>query len=328
MNSWRFLRPRRSRPAGQLIAMPPPAAWFEVTYAIPGRCPGPVRVAEEGAALDAARRMSAQGDLVDVTLVLDTGRRLVVTYAGGQPLPGAAARVPAAADAAGRPVPRLRGTGWCPGGISPLPVAATSGGPLRPRRLLHPDGTPLACQPAGRAGPSWTGIAGGVVPAGGALAPGWLQAVRLGADAPASLVMVHPALISPRDVDPYGCMRVRDRRRFGEFDAAEAAGRIAAWLPAVLVDAGDVITTGQGDILQVTLAAPAGGPGGVRVTIIADGLAGGTGIWDHQAHELVEVMIPESHPAERGPQARRLFAPPRAALTIRAPRPAVLRDRR
>ncbi|MGH3191246.1 MAG: hypothetical protein ACRDOL_29165 [Streptosporangiaceae bacterium] len=327
MNPRRFLRPRRSRPAGQVTAVPP-AAWFEVTYAIPGRCPDPVRVAAEGAALAAARRMSAQGDPVDVTLVLDTGRRLVVTYAGGQPLPGAAARVPAAADAACRPDPRLRGTGRCPGGISPLPVAATSGGPLRPRRLLYPDGTPLACRPAGRAGPSWTGIAAGVVPASGPQAPGWLQAVRLGPDAPASLVMVHPALVSPRDVDPYGWLRVRDRYRFGEFDAAEAAGRIAAWLPAVLVDAGDFITTVQGDIFQVTLAAPDAGPCGVRVAIIADGLAGGTGVWNHQAHELVEVMIPDSHPADRGPDARRLFAPPRPAVTVRVPRPAVLRDRR
>jgi hypothetical protein len=251
-----------------------------------------------------------------------------VTYAGGQPLLGAAARVPAAADAACRPVSRLRGTGRCPGAISPLPVAATSGGPLRPRRLLHPDGAALACRPAGLAGPAWTGTAGGVVPASGALAPGWLQAVRLGPDAPASLVIVHPALISPRDVDPYGCMRVRDRCRFGEFDAAEAAGRVAAWMPAVLVDAGDFVTTGQGDIMQVTLAEPEGGPDGVRVTIIAKGLAGGTGIWDHQAHELVEVMIPDSHPAERGPQARRLFGPPRPVLTIRAARPAVLRDGR
>src|SRR5260370_883393 len=123
MHSWRLLRPRRSRPAGQVIAVPPPAAWFEVTYAIPGRCP----------------------DLVT---------------------------------------------------------------------------------------------------AGGGRGPGGLRASGRGREPPASLVIVHPALISPRDVAPYGCMRVRDRRRFGEFDAAEAAGRAAAWMPAVLVDAGDVITTG------------------------------------------------------------------------------------
>lgn len=324
MNLWRLARLQFRRPR-QLAAMPPPAAQYEVTYACPGLRHAPVTALDEDAALDAARRMSARGELVDVTLVLDgVSRRLIASFTYGQFLLGAAARVPAAADAALVPVTRLRGTGdvrataqQYPGGISPLPVTALSGGPLRPRRLLFPDGTRLDCRPGRCAGWSWTGTADGVVPATGDLAPGWLQVIRLdGAEHEGGLVTVHPALISPGQVDPYASLRIRQRRRFGEFDAAEAGGRITAWLRAGLVDAGDFLCSGQHNLWQIIQVTHASRTLGIFVQITADGL--GSGTWTYPADELVEVMIPARHPAEYGPQARRLFAPSRTARTISA----------
>ena len=253
---------RQARQARQAASVPPPAAWYEITYANPGRRHKPATASEEDAALDTARRMSARGDVVDVTLVLDDGSsRPIASFADSQPVPGAAARVPAAADAAQAPVSRLLGIGDIraaalryPDGISPLPVAATSGGPLRPRRLLHPDSTRLVCRPDGRSGPRWAGVADGVVPSGSEPDTAWLQVVRR--NDPAGLVTLHPALISPAGVDPYACMDRRQRRRFGAFDAAEAAGHAAARLPAVLVDVGDFITAdGRDGILQVSQSA-------------------------------------------------------------------------
>jgi hypothetical protein len=327
--------PRRPRwrwgRGGQVAAVPPPAAWYEVAYANPGRDRTPEVAAGEAAALGAARRMSAQGELVDIFLALEDGsRRAVASFMHGQPLLGAAARVPAAAEAAQAPVSRIRGTSDAqaaarryPDGISPLPVAATSGGPLRPRRLLHPDGTRLDCRPGGRPAPPWAGIAEGVVPAAGVLAPGWLQVVRrTGIDNP-GLVTVHPALISPSGVDPYGHMSIRQRRRFGEFDLAEAAGSGTAWLDAVLVDEGDFITTRRGDILQVTRTGQAAGSRGVLARIAADGISG-SGIWIYLGAAPVQVVIPARHPAEDGPQARRLFAPGRAGKHSLSTRPALL----
>src|ERR1700735_3373612 len=99
-------------PRQDAAVIPPPEAMFEVAYATPG--PGPVKttVFEADAAMDTARRLSARGQLIDVTLVLGNGtRHLIASFADGQPLLGAAARVPAAADAARAPVTRLRGTG-------------------------------------------------------------------------------------------------------------------------------------------------------------------------------------------------------------------------
>lgn len=326
MPPWRLVRRQFQRPR-QVAAVPPPAALYEVTYACPGLRHTPVTVFDQHAALDAARRMSAQGELVDVTLVLDgVSRRLIASFTCGQLLLGATARVPAAADAALALVIRLRGTGdvraaarQYPDGISPLPVAAMSGGPLRPSRLLFPDGTRLDCRPGGCSGPSRTGTADGVVPAGGDLAPGWLQVIRLDdIEHGGGLVTVHPALVSPGQVDPYACLRIRQRHRFGEFDAAEADGRITARLRAGLVDAGDLICARQHDISQISQVTHACGAPGVSVRITADSLCGSTGTWTYQACDLVEIMIPARHPAEHGPQAQRLFAPPQTARTIPA----------
>ena len=84
-------------------------------------------------------------------------------------------------------------------------------------------------------------------------------------------------LVSPAGVDPYACMDRRQRRRFGAFDAAEAAGHAAARLPAVLVDIGDFITAdGRDGILQVSQSALVCGAMGVSVRLIGEDLSGGT----------------------------------------------------
>jgi len=322
---------RQARQARQAASVPPPAAWYEITYANPGRRHKPATASEEDAALDTARRMSARGDVVDVTLVLDDGSsRPIASFADSQPVPGAAARVPAAADAAQAPVSRLLGIGDIraaalryPDGISPLPVAATSGGPLRPRRLLHPNSTRLVCRPDGRSGPRWAGVADGVVPSGSEPDTAWLQVVRR--NDPAGLVTLHPALISPAGVDPYAYMDRRQRRRFGAFDAAEAAGHAAARLPAVLVDVGDFITAdGRDGILQVSQSALVCGAMGVSVRLLVQDLSGDADMLIHREADLVDVELPACHPAEDGPQARRLFAPGTERHVIPAPRQTLL----
>ena len=70
MHPRRLTWPRRRR---QVTARPGPAAYYEITYANPGRRHVPAAVPDETSALDAARRMSDRGDLVDVTLVLENG---------------------------------------------------------------------------------------------------------------------------------------------------------------------------------------------------------------------------------------------------------------
>jgi hypothetical protein len=323
--TWR----RRHR---QVAARSGPAAYYEITYANPGRRRVPAAIPDEASALGTARNMSARGDLVDVTLVGEDGtRRPVASYADGQPVPGVAARIPAAASATRAPVSRLRGPGdsqaaaqQYPGGIWPLPVVATSGGPLRPRRLLHPDGTRLECRPEGPGGPRLAAVADGVAPPAAGPDGPWLQVVRL--DNTRELVTLHPALVSPAGVDPYACMDRRQRRRFSEFDAAEAAGLDAARLRATLVDIGDFITADDlPDLLLVTQNALACGAIGVSVRLIGRGL-NGTGMLVGQQNDLVQVTIPDWHPAESGPQARRLFARGQPHKVIRVPRPALIID--
>ena len=86
------------------------------------------------------------------------------------------------------------------------------------------------------------------------------------------LVTLHPALVSPAGVDPYACMDRRQRRRFGAFDAAEAAGLDAARLPATLVDIGDFITADdRPDLLQVSQYALVCGAMGVSVRLTRRG---------------------------------------------------------
>jgi len=318
---------RLSRRRRQVAARPGPAAYYEAAYANPGRRQVPAAALDEASALDTARRMSGRGDLVDVILVLENGtRRPVASFAGGQPVPGVVARVPAAADAAQAPVSRLRGPGSSqdaarqfPGGIWPLPVAATSGGLLRPRRLLHPDGTRLECRPEGRDGPQQDGVADGVVPPPDGADGPWLQVVRL--NGTGELVILHPALVSPAGVDPYACMDRRARRRFGAFDLAEAAGLEAARIRPTLVDTGDFITADDlPDLLLVSQTALACGAIGVSVRLIGRGF-NGTDMMVCRENELVQVIIPDWHPAEFGPQARRLFAPGRPLKVTRPPRP-------
>ncbi len=307
-----------------------PREWYEVTYAAGDPSRQPVLAYDEEAALHTGRRMSGTGEQVNVTHVTGDGpggtRRLTGSFRDRQPLSPAPARpanpwlavppprpdhVPSVADVAGPPVLLQpgdpRGTArQFPGGISPLPVAAASSGPARPARLLHPDGDPLDCRPDGRDGPVWTATAAGVVPAEGDLAPGWLQVVSRD---DGSRVALHPALVSPRGVNPYVWLPYRQQKRFSAFDTAEAAGRPAALLAATFVDPGDRIRAGNGDIHEVT-----------EVTRDSDSDAwitttgrGGAISQPYGSRDLVEVIIPARHPAEDTPDATRLFAIPSRA---------------
>jgi hypothetical protein len=228
----------------------------------------------------------------------------------GQFSPGTAGPVPAVADVALAPArpAGAGGGGPFPEGISPLPVTAVSGGPCRPHRLVYRDGTVVDCRPIGH-GPAWTGIAAGVIPAAGNLAPGWLQVVRRDDD---DLLAVHPALISPWSVDPYAGIPYRQRVRFRVFDAAEAAGLDAAGLPAILIDRSDRIRAGY---------PPAGNPetravldvhttDGATVMIASAGPVSGITIEEYPARDAVDVVIPDRHPGEDSPQALCLFARP------------------
>jgi hypothetical protein len=200
-----------------------------------------------------------------------------------------------------------------PEGISPLRgAAAASHGRWRPHRLVYPDGAALTCRPDGRFGPAWAGTAAGIIPAADH-AGGWLQAV---VRSDGSLHVVHPAVIAPAGINPYALMRYRDQQRFSEFDQAEAAGHDAAWMDAVLVDAGDLVRIqiepgGDPEIRAVTSAQAAG----IRVRVTTTGPGGDTRTHPYLSRDRVEVMLPARHPAEDGPYAAQLFAPrPHQAL--------------
>jgi hypothetical protein len=300
----------------------------EVTSASRGWLHSEATAFGERAAPGNARRTSGLGEQADANYLDQEARALAAGSARepashtaghtgepwldipGQFLPNRVNPVLAAADVALAPV-RLAGAYAAdefPEGISPLPVTAFSGGPCRPHRLVHCDGTVLDCRPIGR-GPVWTGIAAGVVPATDDLAPGWLQVVFRDGD---DLLAVHPALLSPWTVDPYACIPYRQRVRFTAFDAAEAAGLDAAGLPAILVDPGDRVRAqhpcGGGPEIRKVLDVHS--TGGATVMIASAGLRGSTTIQDCSARRAVDVMIPHRHPGENGPQALCLFARP------------------
>ena len=330
-------------------------AWYEITYARRPDALRPVRVFDEESARHMARRMSATGEQVNVTLAASDGSLdVVASYRDQQPLPdpedlydspvsyselkaiaagqaGASAPgpadevpwpeptpwpagpIPAAADAAGPALPVPAGDPRAsqlqfPHGISPLPVAATWGGPLRPTRLLYPDGTAVDFRPMGDS-ESVPAVAVGVVPADGDLAPGWLQVIQRESG---DLVAVHPALVSPRGVNPLGAwLQYRPVRRFSEFDGAEAAGRDSALVQAMLVEQGDSIRTGTGELREVTAVRALPQPDGdVRVTIATTGPGGHANGLEYEGRHTVEVLIPAHHPAQDSPDARHLFAVP------------------
>jgi hypothetical protein len=173
----------------------------------------------------------------------------------------------------------------------------------------------------GVGGPPWTGVAAGVVPATGVLAPGWLQAVRRD---DGRLEALHPALISPQDVHPYEHVRYRQEQRWPAFDVAEASGRDAAWLYAALVDRGDLIRVEQppqSGSLETREVTDVARPDGLHVEITTAGSAGALSTQVYPGRENVEVLIPPHHPAEDGLDASRLFAPP-AATSAAAPQEA------
>jgi hypothetical protein len=191
-----------------------------------------------------------------------------------------------------------------PQGIFPLDRVATSGGGLRPARLLHPGGTALDFRPMGY-NESVPAVAAGVVPGTGDLAPGWLQVIQRGNG---DLVAAHPALISPRGVNPLAWLPYAQVRRFEEFDGAEAAGRDSALLQAMFVEQGDSIRTAAGKIGEVTGKETVPHADGVTVTIAT---AGPGGRWrasrEYKGEQTVEVLIPAHHPAEDSPQAGHMF---------------------
>jgi hypothetical protein len=170
----------------------------------------------------------------------------------------------------------------------------------------------------GVGGPPWTGVAAGVVPATGVLAPGWLQAVRRD---DGRLEALHPALISPQDVHPYEQVRYRQQQRWPAFDAAEASGRDAARLYAALVDRGDLIRAEQpprSGSLQVREVTDIVRQDGLTVEITTADSTGAASTQAYPAREPVEVLIPARHPAEDSPAASSLFG----LLAATGPAPA------
>jgi hypothetical protein len=231
-----------------------------------------------------------------------------------EPPPWPSGPIPTAAEVAGPPVPAPAVDPQAtqlqfPQGISPLPVTATWGGPLRPTRLLYPDGTAVDFRPMGDS-ESVPAVAVGVVPADGDLAPGWLQVIRRGSGDP---VAAHPALLSPRGVNPLGpWLSYRTVRRFGEFDGAEAAGRDSALVQAMFVELGDSIRTQAGEVREVTAvrALPHSDGGVVKVTIATTGPDGAASPLEYEGNHTVEVLIPAHHPVQDSPDAAHVFAMP------------------
>jgi hypothetical protein len=306
-------------------------AWYEISYAGDAHPRRPIRVFDEESARRVARRMSGTGEQADVTVAASDGSRSVIgSYLNEQPLPGTAGPgddpwpepppwpagpIPAAADAAGPALPIAPGDPRAtqvqfPRGISPLPVTATSGGLLRPTRLLYPDGTPVDFRPMGY-NESAPAVAAGVVPATGDLAPGWLQVIQWESG---NLLAVHPALISPRGVNPLGWLPYPQVRRFSEFDSAEAAGYDSVLLQAIFLEQGDRIRTAAGEIREVTAVRSLPRDDSVTVTIATIGPGAYASPQEHEGHETVEVLIPAHHPAEDSPEAGHLFAMPRPEL--------------
>ena len=309
---------------------------YEIRYADQAHAGVPVTAFTEEAAVRTARQMSASGREVHAVQIGSDGPRLIGIFRGtisrlltapatgpGLEMPATGGlppdtRIPAASKVAGTPVPLQPGDSHAgqqqfPGGISPLPVLATSGGPLRPGRLLHPDGTALQTGRMGVGGPPWTGVAAGVVPATGVLAPGWLQVVRRDGG---RLEALHPALISPQDVHPYEQVRYRQAQRWPAFDAAEASGRDAARLFAALVDRGDLIRVEQpprSGSLQVREVTDIVRQDGLTVEITTADSTGAQSTQVLPGRETVEVLIPARHPDQDSPAARWLFAPSEVA---------------
>ena len=304
-----------------------PHEWYEITYA--GRPGGltrrPIRVFDEEDALRAARRMSAVGERVDVTLVAsDSSRSPVGSFLGRRPLPGAATRrpdprpgprprtatsIPAAAQAARPPVllppdDTRASRRQFPDGISPLPVTATWGGPMRPTRLLHADGVPVDIRPMADS-PLEPAVAVGVVPATGDLAPGRLQVIQR---PDGKLLAVHPAQVWPRGVNPIAWLPFRQQRRCWEFDGAEAMGLDSKVLQATYVDQGDRIRTAAGELREVTACTWLNDK---RMKIATTGPDGNPSVEEYDClSDMLEVMIPARHPAEDCPAAAQLFAIP------------------
>jgi hypothetical protein len=259
------------------------------------------------------------GELVAFDSPVPDGELTAIAGGGPwpEPPPWPANPPPAAVSVAGRPLPVPAGDPRAtplqfPQGIFPLDVTATAGGGLRPARLLHPDGTPLDFRPVGDNQPV-PAVAAGIVPGTGDLAPGWLQVIQR---ENGNLEAVHPALVSPRGVNPLAWLPYAQVQRFGEFDGAEAAGRDSALLPAMFVEQGDSIRTGAGEIREVTAVRRLPHADGVTVTIATTGPGGHASPLEYEGRQTVEVLIPAHHPAEDSPHAGHMFGmlrPPPAA---------------
>ena len=306
---------------------------WELWYADQDSTGAPVTAFTQDAAMRTGMRMSSGGRQVYV-MEIPAGQyprpfatfqdgQLVQPPSFGQPAPGPEAAaatpprppVPTVAAAAGDPVhlPLLHpDANRFPDGIWPLPVPAAAGTGLRPSRLLHPDGTALDCR-ISAGGQLWTGVSAGVIPT---RTGEWLQVVR---HDDGSLRALHPALVSPHRIDPYALGSFRQRMRYEHFDAAEAADRTTAMLPAQLLEPGDVICPRGEDGQPRTVAASPGPASENDVQITSQDQAGELTARICPARELIEVAIPRSpHPAELGRDAACLFAEPRPVTAAAA----------
>jgi hypothetical protein len=207
-----------------------------------------------------------------------------------------------------------------PDGTVPLTEPAPWDGPRRPERLLYPNGTPLAVRNQGEdVDQTWHGTAAGAAPAAGDHAPGRLQVVRWGSGETAA---VHPALISPDGIEPYAGLSDRQRERWERFDYFEYWHGSVAYLPAHLLNRGDMVQFEQGRRSRVTYTREVldvnSIPGSRRLRVTFSN-AGGPIVAGHNRDTMLAVVIPAQHPTlSAEPVASTPEGPPPEAAPPRA----------
>jgi len=212
-----------------------------------------------------------------------------------------------------------------PDGTQPLAAHTGWTGNLRPERLLYADGTPLTIRGQGddndQALPA-TAVGTVSAPADSEYGPGRLQVIRWNDGRHG---VVHPALASPRHIDPYTGLSDRDRARWEAFDLAEAWPTPVAGLRPHLIDIGDVLQVERGprshttDMREVQSVHPGTGA-------LADGLEFKvTGLRSrlfYPPDRLVPVFIPDEHPSLPAALQAALAATPESSRTV-GPVPAI-----
>ncbi|MBO0802826.1 MAG: hypothetical protein J2P25_07095, partial [Nocardiopsaceae bacterium] len=133
-----------------------------------------------------------------------------------------------------------------PAGTQPVASHRSWGGTLRPERLLYADGTPLTVleetEDGDEARPA---TAAGCKPLSehDDYGSGCLQVVRWDGGGYGT---THPARITPRGTDPYEGLSERQRARWELFDRYESYGNPVAYIPARLINPGDVLQVERG----------------------------------------------------------------------------------